>query len=52
MRIALGQLLSTYDPAENLRTVADLARRGWSTARMEKLMGGNFLRYARDVWGA
>ena len=27
MRIALGQLLSTYDPAENLRAVADLARR-------------------------
>ena len=27
MRIALGQLLSTYDPGENLRAVADLARR-------------------------
>ncbi len=28
MRIALGQLLSTYDPQQNLERVADLARRG------------------------
>jgi membrane dipeptidase len=31
---------------------ARLARRGYSTARIEKIMGQNFLRYAREVWGA
>jgi membrane dipeptidase len=28
------------------------SRRGYSTARIEKIMGQNFLRYAREVWGA
>jgi membrane dipeptidase len=28
------------------------SRPGYSTARIEKIMGQNFLRYARDVWGA
>jgi membrane dipeptidase len=31
---------------------ARLARRGYSAARIEKIMGQNFLRYAREVWGA
>jgi membrane dipeptidase len=31
---------------------AHLQRRGYSTARIEKIMGQNFLRYAREVWGA
>jgi membrane dipeptidase len=30
---------------------ARLARRGHSAARIEKIMGQNFLRYARAVWG-
>ena len=34
------------------RFAADLAKRGWSEARLEKLMGGNFLRVYRDAWGA
>jgi membrane dipeptidase len=34
------------------RFAADLARRGWSQERLEKLMGGNFLRVYRDAWGA
>jgi membrane dipeptidase len=34
------------------RFAADLARRGWSQTRLEKLMGGNFLRVYRDAWGA
>jgi membrane dipeptidase len=34
------------DLAERLR------RRGYSAARIEKIMGQNFLRYAREVWGA
>jgi membrane dipeptidase len=29
-----------------------LARRGYSSARIEKIMGQNFVRYARAVWGA
>ena len=34
------------------RDLADrLAARGHSQARIEKILGGNFLRYARDVWG-
>jgi membrane dipeptidase len=33
------------------RFAADLARRGWSEARLEKLMGSNFLRVYRDAWG-
>ena len=34
------------------RFVSDLQKRGWSEARLEKLMGGNFLRVYRDAWGA
>ncbi|MEO6114052.1 MAG: membrane dipeptidase [Sphingomicrobium sp.] len=33
------------------RFVDDLAKRGWSTARLEKLMGTNFLRVYREAWG-
>jgi len=33
------------------RFAADLAKRGWSQSRLEKLMGGNFLRVYRDAWG-
>jgi membrane dipeptidase len=29
-----------------------LAARGHKPARLEKLMGANFVRYARDIWGA
>jgi membrane dipeptidase len=31
---------------------ARLAGRGYSSARIEKIMGGNFVRYAAEVWGA
>jgi membrane dipeptidase len=35
------------------RVLADaLDKRGHSSARIEKIMGGNFLRYLRDTWGA
>ena len=33
------------------RLAADLQKRGWSEARLEKLMGGNFLRVYREAWG-
>lgn len=29
-----------------------LKARGHSTARIEKILGGNFVRYAHDIWGA
>jgi len=29
-----------------------LAARGHKSARIEKILGGNFVRYARDIWGA
>lgn len=35
-----------HDLADRLR------RRGHSTARIEKILGRNFLRYGREVWGA
>ena len=28
-----------------------LAQRGHKRARIEKILGQNFVRYARDVWG-
>jgi membrane dipeptidase len=34
------------------RELADrLQRRGYTTGRIEKILGRNFLRYARDIWG-
>ena len=38
---------------DQFRDLADrLRRRGYSTPRIEKILGRNFLRYATDVWGA
>jgi membrane dipeptidase len=38
---------------EQFRRFAGLMRaRGHSTARLEKILGGNFLRVMRDVWGS
>jgi membrane dipeptidase len=35
------------------RDLADrLQRRGYSSSRIEKILGKNFLSYAREVWGA
>jgi len=34
-----------YDLADRLKA------RGHSSARIEKILGGNFVRYARDIWG-
>ena len=31
---------------------SDLSRRGWSSARIEKVLGGNFLRLYGEVWPA
>ena len=44
--------LADYNSIDRYRRfVGDLAKRGWSQSRLEKLMGGNFLRVYRDAWG-
>src|SRR3954467_15724099 len=46
-------MVADYNSVDRYRRVgADLAKRGWSQARLEKLFGGNFLRVYRDAWGA
>ncbi len=32
------------------RLAADLRKRGWTAARVDKVLGGNFLRLYREVW--
>jgi membrane dipeptidase len=33
------------------RLSSELSKRGWTTARLEKLLGGNLLRLYTEVWG-
>jgi len=50
--IGVYPYLADYNSVDRYRRfAADLARRGWSEARLEKLMGGNFLRVYREAWG-
>jgi membrane dipeptidase len=45
-------MVADYNSVDRYRRfAADLQKRGWSEARLEKLMGGNFLRVYRDAWG-
>ena len=45
-------IVADYNSVDRYRRlVADLAKRGWSQARLEKLMGGNFLRVYKEAWG-
>ena len=55
---APGEAIGVYPLVEDYNSIdryrrfaADLQKRGWSEARLEKLMGGNFLRVYREVWG-
>jgi membrane dipeptidase len=55
---APGEGVDVYPMVEDYNSVdryrrfaADLQKRGWSDARIEKLMGGNFLRVYREAWG-
>lgn len=55
---APGEAVGVYPMVEHYnsvdryhRFVEDLAKRGWSQARLEKLMGGNFLRVYKEAWG-
>lgn len=40
------------EPRRFLSLADDLSRRGWSQRRIEKILGGNFVRLFADVWGA
>ena len=45
-------LVADYNSVDRYRRIAgDLGKRGWSQARLEKLLGGNFLRVYREAWG-
>ena len=45
-------MVADYNSVDRYRRFADdLQKRGWSESRLEKLMGGNFLRVYRDAWG-
>lgn len=55
---ARGEAPDTYPFVVDLRGVGQfyeladrLQRRGFSTGRIEKILGRNFLRYAQEVWG-
>ena len=46
-------IVADYNSIDRFQRLAsELSRRGWSTSRLEKLLGGNFLRVYRDAWGA
>lgn len=40
------------DPLRFYRLANDLARRGWTNSRIDKLLGANFARLFADVWDA
>ena len=45
-------IVADYNSVDRYRRLAQaLARRGWTTSRLEKLFGGNFLRVYREAWG-
>jgi membrane dipeptidase len=44
-------LIPEYNEPRRFRTLADdLARRGWTSGRIEKILGRNFARLFTDVW--
>lgn len=50
--VGVYTLVADYNSVDRYRRLAgDLAKRGWSQARLEKLFGGNFLRVYREAWG-
>ena len=50
--IGVYPFMKDYNSVDRYRRFAnDLQKRGWSQARLEKLMGGNFLRVYREAWG-
>jgi membrane dipeptidase len=50
--VGVYPLVEDYNSVDRYRRfVSDLEKRGWSQSRLEKLMGGNFLRVYREAWG-
>ena len=50
--VGVFPIVADYNSVDRYRRLAaDLQKRGWSETRLEKLMGGNFLRVYRDAWG-
>jgi membrane dipeptidase len=50
--VGVYTVVEAYNSLDRYRRLADdLAKRGWSQARLEKLFGGNFLRVYREAWG-
>jgi len=50
--VGVYTLVADYNSVDRYRRFTrDLAARGWSQMRLEKLMGGNFLRVYREAWG-
>ena len=50
--VGVYTLVEAYNSIDRYRRLAhDLAKRGWSEARLEKLFGGNFLRAYKEAWG-
>jgi membrane dipeptidase len=50
--VGVYPFMDDYNSVDRYRRFAsDLAKRGWSEARLEKLMGGDFLRVYREAWG-
>ena len=50
--IGVYPMVAEYNSVDRYRRFADaLIKRGWTQVRVEKLMGGNFLRVYREAWG-
>jgi membrane dipeptidase len=50
--VGVYTMVADYNSVDRYERFAnDLAKRGWSQSRLEKLMGGNFLRVYREAWG-
>jgi membrane dipeptidase len=46
-------IVRDYNSIDKLERLGnDLMKRGWTAARVEKLLGLNLLRLYRDTWGA
>ena len=50
--VGVYTMVADYNSVDRYRRfVRDLEKRGWSQSRLEKLMGGNFLRVYKEAWG-
>lgn len=50
--VGVYTMVEAYNSVDRYRRfVRDLEKRGWNQSRLEKLMGGNFLRVYKEAWG-